>query len=379
MLPTVMLMNRKLFLCASLVLAITSASAAPQLKIGDPAPPILAAKWFKGPPVTEFDPNLVYVVEFWATWCGPCKESIPHLTELAKKYDGKARIVGVSIWETAKTNQVKRLATVGKFVANMGDKMDYSVAADDNEGFMAKNWMAAAEENGIPTAFIVGRDGKLAWVGYPWAGLDEKLEQTIAGTLDAQAVQAEAAQRQREKDAKAREGERLKPVLDLQQEKKSADAIAALEKLIAAHPELAAKTGFLRYRLLLAGDEPAAYRQARQLLAGDFKDNAGALYQIARDLTDPPGRPQPDWDLALAVARRACELRQFADPSTLSTLAEAYHGMGDRARAIETAELAIRKAEADSNYPAGSTRYLKRRLEVFKASPPADGVKARGK
>lgn len=118
-----------------LLFSVHFALADPSLNVGDPAPAIKVAKWFKGQPVETFGEGSVYVVEFWATWCGPCKKSTPHLSELAKKYDGKARIIGVSIWEAEKTDHAKRLEDVGKFVTTMGDKMDYTVAADVKPGW----------------------------------------------------------------------------------------------------------------------------------------------------------------------------------------------------------------------------------------------------
>ena len=96
------------------------------LTIGDEAPAISVSQWVKGDPVDRLDPNKTYVVEFWATWCGPCRVSIPHLTELQKKYKDKGvTIIGVSVWSRIRD-------AVAPFVEQMGDKMDYTVAIDDS-------------------------------------------------------------------------------------------------------------------------------------------------------------------------------------------------------------------------------------------------------
>ena len=58
------------------------------------------------------------------------------------------------------------LAAVEPFVNGMGDQMNYRVALDD-QNKMAKAWLDAAGINGIPTAFVVGRDSKIAWIGSP--------------------------------------------------------------------------------------------------------------------------------------------------------------------------------------------------------------------
>src|SRR2546426_245088 len=88
---------------AMLLLAgLAGAPAAEEFKllnITDPAPELKVAKWIKGEPVARLAPGGIYVIEFWATWCGPCKQAIPHITELAEKYRGKATFIGVDVLE----------------------------------------------------------------------------------------------------------------------------------------------------------------------------------------------------------------------------------------------------------------------------------------
>ncbi len=81
----------------------------------------------------KFEAGKIYIVEFWATWCEPCKEKIPHLTDMQKQYPNMA-FIGMDCLE-------KDPFKVPDFVKSMGDKMDYHVAMDDAMGSIYKTWM----------------------------------------------------------------------------------------------------------------------------------------------------------------------------------------------------------------------------------------------
>lgn len=158
------------FCVLALQAGLRAADVAPTLKVGDAAPALAPGKWLKGEAVTKFEVGKVYVVEFWATWCPPCRKSIPHLTELQAKYKD-AVIIGQNCSEPDPSK-------VAPFVKQMGDKMKYRVAQDDAAGTMSKTWMRAAGQRGIPAAFLIGKDGKIAWIGHPM-GLEEPLKAAL--------------------------------------------------------------------------------------------------------------------------------------------------------------------------------------------------------
>lgn len=179
------------------VAAWASITPAAPLMPGMKAPELRVGKWIKKGPIDLANTDRVTVVEFWATWCGPCRTSIPHLTKLAKQYEGKVDIVGVSIWERG--DDIPGL--VRQFVEEMGAQMDYHVAIDADDTHMTRAWMDAALRNGIPSAFIVDRSGQIAWIGHPMQ-MDAPLRAVVEGTHDI-AAEAEkyrlfVAQRQRE-------------------------------------------------------------------------------------------------------------------------------------------------------------------------------------
>lgn len=158
-----MLRMKKLLICVLLAFVVfTCLTACAELAVGDNAPEISAAAWLNGNGLKLADnKDKIVVVEFWATWCPPCRASIPHLKKMNAEMQGK-NIVFVSL-----TNENK--ATVEKFNEKAG--MNWLVGVGSN----------TANEygvNGIPHAFII-QNGKIIWEGHPMGGLEEKLKELV--------------------------------------------------------------------------------------------------------------------------------------------------------------------------------------------------------
>ncbi len=166
-----------------------NAQDAPNLNIGDAAPEIKYSKLLKGAPV-NINNDKITVLEFWATWCGPCVAVMPHLSELAKKYEKQADFIGVNIWEkTGGKPYESALPDVERFVTSSKDRMAYNIVMDNNAQDMANTWMKAAGLNGIPSTFII-KNGKIAWIGHPMK-INSVIDSIIAGTFDVAAFKTE--------------------------------------------------------------------------------------------------------------------------------------------------------------------------------------------
>lgn len=148
-----------------------------KLKVGDKAPDF-KAKIVKGDNVTSLEKGKVYVVEFWATWCPPCLKSIPHLSEVQKQYKDQITIIGVACKDYSRPKDEQNENRIKTFATEQGDKMSYRVAFDDGSGKMNEKWMDAAGQSGIPTAFVVDGEGKIAYIGNPM-GVDTVLAKLV--------------------------------------------------------------------------------------------------------------------------------------------------------------------------------------------------------
>lgn len=323
--------------------ATLALAAEPTLKVGDKAPKLQNGKWIQGGPVTDFKAGKVYLVEFWATWCGPCKASIPHLNEIHNKYKDQGLVViGQDCWENDD-------AKVAPFVKDKGEKMTYCVALDDKtssqRGMMAETWMAAAGRNGIPSAFLVDTKGYIAWIGHPLELKEKLIEEVLAGNFDIKRA-AEAYTRKLELDGQMRT---LYAALGKAMQTKDWDAanlkVAEADKML---PE--EQRGSLdRARMEIAlgqKDYPAFYKLVSKISDAD-KDSALQQNELAwRILTDKTIEER-DLKLAETLATRANDAAKGKDAGILDTLARAMFMQGKKEEAIELQAKAVRLAEAD--------------------------------
>lgn len=311
--------------------AIARAADRPfDLMVGDKAPPLAIAKWVKGNEVTGFERGHVYVVEFWATWCGPCIRGMPHLTKLQKDFKDKATIIGVTRQDT----RGNTLEAVEKMVAEKADVMGYTVAWDD-ESKTNQAYMRAAAQRFIPTAFVVDKEGRVAHITNNVNELDKVLAQIVDGTYDLNAAIASY-------HADAVKRKSLDDLEQAVQKKDWAAGLKALERLEASDPQAA--PAMLRFRALTGAGRPEAARVGAELLE-KHKDQAQALNQIAWFIVDPElGIRNPDTNLALKAALRAAELTKEQDAAILDTLARVYFTKGDVRKAVELQGKAVNVA-----------------------------------
>lgn len=280
-----------------------------ELMVGDPAPSLAIGEWVKGDPITGFEQGSVYVVEFWATWCGPCIAGMPHISELQEKFADKGvKIVGVNIRDEPKN--VAPFMEKDAPIHNVpGDEiMRYTVAIEEKDddsdirnGVMEKTWMRPAGRRGIPSAFIVDQNQRIAWIGHPMS-MDKPLEKVVEGKWN---LEEEAAN--------------------------YAMAIAAEAKV-------------QKYQKLFAKQEyEKAYALGNELVDGPLAKNPSGLNSMAWGIVDPDRSPKvKDLDLALKAAVRANELTESEDGNILDTLALVYYERGDLTEAVKFQRLAVK-------------------------------------
>lgn len=309
-----------------------------ELVIGDPAPVIAISKWIKGEPVAAYAPDKVFVVEFWATWCGPCLQSMPHIASLQSEYGDKVTFIGVTAEDDA---------TVTEFMGNLagqGDKtwsdvLTYRIALDD-ERKTNERFMDAAGQGGIPCAFIIGKSGNVEWIGHP-IEIDGPLKQIVDGSWDSALAKKSASESKALEKALRTVGPKLDESMAAGDVPGS---IVLVDDLLKQFP---GNSMLLKTRFKIAMQVPLfdeANKSAKMIADGAGGD-VRALDDVAWMLATATEAPGLDLDLALSAIERAAELTKEQDISVLETIARVHFRRGSRAEAIAFQKKAVEAAQ----------------------------------
>ncbi len=346
------------------------------LAIGDPAPPLRLGGFVKGEPFTSFEPGRIYVVEFSATWCGPCRAAIPHLTKLQQQYPD---VTFLSVYVREEDRDAPR-----KIVEEMGDRIGYRVATDDvpdggdsDHGAMWRTWMLAAEIRGIPELFVVDGTGRIIAITDPRV-LEEPLASIVAGKWDIEAAKARHRERTLVNRQRDEFDKRLDAILD-------GPLLPATPKLLSAfkaefpkgqYQDEAVSILWKSFRRFARpdGDDDLTLAAAKELVAfyeAEYPQHLADCWNgIAWEFVDP-GRTQPASQsllvFALDAARRADELAKESDMQVADTFARALFLMGNAKLAFRAQQRAVRLAMSESDRDLPLIAGLRGRLREYAA------------
>ncbi len=298
-----------------LLLANVAAAQRNELSVGSQAPQIDVDEWFGQP--FQIQSGQVYVVEFWATWCGPCRAAIPHLSKLQDRYRGDVHIVGVTDEDAD---------TVGRFVQAQGDRIRYSIATDRRNS-TNRSWMRAAGIQGIPAVFIVDRNRRIAFIGRPHDDrFEEVLDLVVRGRYDPEATR------------------RARPLIDsarrARQVRDYRNALRRLDEAVQINPEALYDLSLLKFEIMIADMNDRD--QALQFAQGEFLQRHGndalAMHELATFLASDPAVDDADrdLDLALQLAEQAVRVADEREkPGAMAAAASIHHARGEFDQAVE--------------------------------------------
>jgi thiol-disulfide isomerase/thioredoxin len=277
------------------------------------------------------DAKTIFVLDFWATWCPPCRRSTPFLNELAERYKNRGVVVaGISAEDEA---------TIVKFAQEM--KVTYPMAADDR-GATTKAYLAD-DAPAIPQAFVV-KGGVIIWTGHPMAGLDKALDQILAGTYDPQkSTKLAAAKAMLRKATKEGDMDRV---------------LMALDQLMKLQPEeysyVTMKVDALREK-----NDTAGILKTREAAAKSFAKSSESLNNLAWDIVTDPDLAARDLRLALQCAEDAVRLANRKEAASLDTLARACYELGllDEAMSIQKEAIVAAQGAEERNSVNAAMKY----------------------
>lgn len=132
--------------------------------INEKAPEIVVEKWLTEKPETI---GKFILIDFWATWCGPCKKAIPELNAYSRKFQDQLVVIGISDESKGIVKKMK------------SPTIEYYSAIDTKQRLYR-----IYEIKGIPHCVIIDPDGIVVWEGWPQQKGFELTEKTVSDLIN---------------------------------------------------------------------------------------------------------------------------------------------------------------------------------------------------
>lgn len=137
---------------------------------GATAPDFVAEKWGGGDLHLSDYHGKIVILDFWASWCVPCQDAMPHVEKLVKSLQGQDVVVlGVCVWDTSRAYK--------EWVTKNFSQYSFQFAFDNHE--KAESVASQYKVSGVPTTYVIDKAGKIAdaFVGY--GDSDTRLEASL--------------------------------------------------------------------------------------------------------------------------------------------------------------------------------------------------------
>lgn len=377
---TMKMILRALNVTLLLPTAIAAAANPPSsLGIGDPPPPLEPMAWIKDGPMPALRADRVHVVYFFATWCGASRQAMTQMSRLARKYGDDLEVVGINVRESERGEAT--VEAVSRFVVERGADMDHRVAMDDPEKTpLFESWMRAAGMYGTPTAFIIGRDGRITYIGIPIDDtveypFEQALADAIVGTSDLEAARSVHADTEREISEYLEVRALMAPVEAAREQGDDAGVIRAIDDIVARHPEHRLRVLSMKLSALLRQDEEAAFAFIDRELAfvdsrAELRANrAGIMGSIGSTIASEPALSPAAYDRALDLLRQSLEIEPNGYGALINwmSVARLEHARDNLEAAITAQEQVVALAEKAPEVPREALPDLQATLAEYRA------------
>jgi len=317
------------------------------LRMESPAPVLKVQDWVRGESLANFQRGKVYILDFWATWCGPSVSAMPSLIELQEKYKGSGvEVLAVAADEEAATAEEVR-AYLDAWFTDKFPKLNFRVGLDCT-GEMKNLWMEPSFSFGIPSSFVVDRDSRIAFIGHP-AELDDVLPKVLDGSWRT-SDQAKAADRKW--IGRGREEMFLSKASQAIKTEDWKTALSVIEEAIALMPDSiqlrAAHADTLLHKMR---DMHTGLPVLRQLVRDAIDRNAenwllAAMNQLSNPAYDYTGFPSVErFAMGKELSEHILALKELKDhvkAYSYQLVARYCHESGNKARAEELLALALK-------------------------------------